>query len=89
MTHRDRITRRVAAEQDDVLATLLLVAGERLLEDHLYRRLVDLLVEALFLDLRGRLAEGEISQDVFWAELASLAEACRSAGLLPVGVPEA
>lgn len=89
MTAHDRIARQVAAEQDDLLASIALVAGERPLEDHVYRRLVDLFVEALFLDLRRRLAEGEISRSAFDAELTSLAEACRTAGLLPAGVPGA
>ncbi len=70
------MTQRVGQEQDDVLATLQLVRGDHVLEGRLFEQLVDLLVEGLFLDLRGRDGGAE--------ELAGLADLCRGVGLLPL-----
>ena len=75
---------RVGHEQDDVLGTLQLVRGDELLEDRLFDQLVDLLVEGLFLDLRHQYMAGELEREAYVDELATLADRCRSAGLLPL-----
>jgi hypothetical protein len=79
----DHLARQVAAEQDDVLSTLPLVWGAPELEDRLFGRLVDLLVEGLFLELRGRHASGELDTRQLTEEVASLATQCHLAGLRP------
>ena len=79
-----RLVQRVDQELDDVLGTLQLVRGDDLLEEHLFEQLVDLLVEGLFLDLRQRYLAGSIPRDDYVEELASLADLCREAGLLPL-----
>jgi hypothetical protein len=75
---------RVGQEQDDVLCTLQLVAGDDVLETRLFEQLVDLLVEGLFLDLRERYLTGDVERDDYVEELAGLADLCRDAGLLPL-----
>ncbi len=79
----DRLIARVADDQDDVLVTLQLVQGDAALEAHLFDRLVGLLVEGLFLDLRRQRTLDLLDDDGYLAELALLAEACRDRGLLP------
>jgi hypothetical protein len=79
-----RLIERVAAEQEDVLCTIQLVQGNGELEDRLYEQLVDLLVEGMFLELRAAYLRGSVARDVYVTELASLAEQCRSMGLLPL-----
>lgn len=80
----ERLVDRISSEQDDVLASLQLVRGDAQLEGHLWSRLVGLLVEGLFVDLRAELLAGEVDRDAYADELAELAERCRSAGLLPL-----
>jgi hypothetical protein len=80
----DRLVQRVDHELDDVLGTLQLVRGDDLLEEHLFERLVDLLVEGLFLDLRQRYLQGSVAREDYVEELARLADLCREAGLLPL-----
>jgi hypothetical protein len=80
----DRLLARVANEQDDLLCTLPLVAQDPELTDHLWAQLVDLLVEALFLDLRRDLLDGRLDRETYVAELTTLADRCRSVGLLPL-----
>jgi hypothetical protein len=82
-TH-ERLLHRVSIEQDDVLATLQLVQGDELLEGRLFEQLVDLLVEGMFLELRQRYLAGDLERDAYVVELGTLAELCRSAGLLPL-----
>src|SRR5690606_511502 len=48
-----RLAARVAAEQDELLTTLLLCGDDAAIAERLWSQLVDLLVESLFLDLRG------------------------------------
>jgi len=84
-----RLVERVDQEQDDVLGTLHLVAGDPLLEDRLFDQLVDLLVEGLFLDLRQRYLDAALSRDSYVDELGHLADLCRSAGLLPLPTRDA
>jgi hypothetical protein len=79
-----RLADRVAAEQDDVLATLQLVRGDVPLEDRLYEQLVDLMVEGMFLDLRRRYLDGELDRPAYVEELNALADLCRGVGLLPL-----
>ena len=76
------VARRVARDTDDVLATIPLVAGNPLLTDHLFDQLVDLLLEAILVGLRGDLQHGRLDPVVYAAELAELAAQCRRAGLL-------
>jgi hypothetical protein len=80
----ERLVQRVGQEQDDVLGTLQLVAGDDVLEGRLFEQLVDLLVERLFLDLRQRYLDGGIAREGYVEELAGLADLCRDAGLLPL-----
>lgn len=80
----DRLVERVGQEQDDILGTLQLVRGDDLLEERLFEQLVDLLVESLFLDLRQQYLEGTVRREEYVDELATLADRCRDAGLLPL-----
>ena len=80
----DRLIARVRAEQDDVLCTLQLCAHDEELADRLWAQLVDLLVEAMFLDLRRSYLLGEVDRDSYVDELTSVAERCRAQGLLPL-----
>jgi hypothetical protein len=84
----DRLVHQVAEEQDDVLASLQLVRGDAVLEERLYGRLVDLLVEGLFLALREDHRDGALERQAYLAELGRLADRCRTAGLLPLATPE-
>jgi hypothetical protein len=80
----ERLVHRVAAEQDDVLATLQLVQGDDELETRLYDQLVDLLIEGMFLELRRHHLAGELPREEYVDELTTLADLCREAGLLPL-----
>jgi len=84
MDAHERLVSRVADEQDDILGTIQLVDGDGALQDRLFEQLVDLLVEAMFLDLRESYLDGTIDRDAYVAELADLAERCRGRGLLPL-----
>lgn len=84
MHGHDRLVAQVDAEQDDVLAAIALVVGNAALQDHLFNRLVDLLVERSFLSLRGEQATGELGPEDFARASAELANGCRRAGLLPL-----
>ncbi|MBA2279660.1 MAG: hypothetical protein M3527_10130 [Actinomycetota bacterium] len=84
MDAHDRLIARVAAEQDDVLCTIALVSEEPDLADHLWDQLVDLLVESLFLELRRTFLDGAMDREDYVAGLTSLADRCRSVGLLPL-----
>jgi hypothetical protein len=79
-----RLVQRVDQEQDDVLGTIQLVAGDDLLEGRLFDQLVDLLVEGLFLELRQRYLDGDLEREAYVGELRQLADTCRAAGLLPL-----
>jgi hypothetical protein len=84
MEFPDLLARQIADELDDVLASAVLVAGDRTLEDRVYARLVDLLVEAVFVDARQRYLAGDIDRAALVEEIAALARSCRTAGLLPL-----
>ena len=84
MDAHHRLVTRVADEQDDILATLQLTAGDDELQERLFDQLVDLLVEGMFLDLRERYLAGAIDRDDYVESLGELADRCRSAGLLPL-----
>ena len=84
MEEHERLVRRVAEEQDEVLCTLQLVDGDSDLAGRLFDQLVDLLVEGMFLELRGSFLAGEMDRDGYVDELANLADCCRQAGLLPL-----
>lgn len=84
MNAHERLLERVAVEQDDVLATIQLVRGDDQLESRLFDQLVDLLVEAMFLDLRQQYLGGDLDRADYVDELGSLAALCRRAGLLPL-----
>jgi len=81
---QNRLIDRVGAEQDDVLCTLQLVAGDDALQRRLFDQLVDLLVEGMFLDLRRAYLAGDVDRDEYVNELSSLADQCRNVGLLPL-----
>jgi hypothetical protein len=84
MDEHQRLVTRVADEQDDVLGTIQLVAGDDVLQDRLFDQLVDLLVEGMFLDLRDEYLSGALDQEGYVAEIAALADRCRDQGLLPL-----
>ena len=79
-----RLLAQVAAEQDDMLATLFLCADDPEVADRLWAQLVDLLVEGMFLDLRRRYLQGEVDREQYVDDLTATAERCRAAGLLPL-----
>ena len=89
MNAHERLVQRVAAEQDDVLATLQLVRGDDALETRLYEQLVDLLIEGMFLELRQHHLAGDLAREEYVDELTALADMCRGAGLLPLPSREA
>jgi hypothetical protein len=76
------VAKRVANDTADVLATIPLVTGNSHLTDHLFEQLVDLLLEGMLVDLRGKLTGGTITSGEYASELASLAAQCRAVGLL-------
>lgn len=80
----DRLIARVQAEQDDVLCTLSLCGHDPELAERLWAQLTDLLVEAMFLDLRRDYLSGRLDRDSYVEELTGVAERCRSLGLLPL-----
>jgi hypothetical protein len=84
MDAHERLVSRVADEQDDILGTIQLIDGDAQLQDRLYAHLVDLLVEGMFLTLREEYLGGSLGRDAYVEQLASLAERCRSMGLLPL-----
>ena len=79
-----RLVSRVGEEQDDILGTLQLVDGDEELTNRLFEQLTDLLVEAMFLDLRESYLTGEVEREDYVEALAGLADRCRTAGLLPL-----
>ena len=81
---QNRLIERVGAEQDDVLCTIQLVEGDDALQVRLFDQLVDLLVEGMFLDLRRGYLAGDIDRDRYVDELSTLADQCRTVGLLPL-----
>lgn len=84
MDAHERLVSRVSDEQDDILSTIQLVVGDPELEARLFDQLVDLLVEGMFLDLREDYLDGSVPREAYVDALASLAERCRHAGLLPL-----
>lgn len=87
MDRHEQLRRTLGDELDDVLATIALVDGDHELEDRLFGRLVDLLVESMFLELRSRRGRGEVSEDDYATELGLMGRRCRRAGLLPLPDP--
>jgi hypothetical protein len=79
-----RLLAQVAKEQGDVLETLLLCSEDTPIADRLWAQLVDLLVEGMFLDLRRRYLHGDVDRGEYVEELTTIAERCRSQGLLPL-----
>ncbi len=79
----DGFAQRIVSEQDDLLSTLQLVAGNRDLENRLLERLVDLLLEGLFFDLRNQLVHGQLTDLDHRAATAELAAQARAVGLIP------
>ncbi len=84
MDAHERLVTRVADEQDDILSTIQLVGHDDELRDRLFDQLVDLLVEAMFLDLRDDYLAGAVTREVYVEALSALAAQCRVAGLLPL-----
>jgi hypothetical protein len=79
-----RLLAKVSSEQDDVLATLLLCGEDAPVADRLWAQFVDLLVEGMFLELRRRYLNGDVDRGEYVEELTTVAERCRSQGLLPL-----
>ena len=78
-----RLMQQVATEQEDVLSALLF-CNEDPVAERLWARLVDLLVEGMFLDLRRSYLTGELDRLGYLKELGVLADRCRAAGLWPL-----
>jgi len=78
-----RLMERVAADQDDVLCTIQLVADDSALQARLFDQLVDLLVEGMFLEVRRSYLARELERADYVEQLGTLAERCREQGLLP------
>lgn len=76
--------KRISDEVDDVLATITLINGDAVLEERLFGQLTELMVESMFLELRGRFLDGELTRREYVDELATFAGQCRSVGLLPL-----
>ena len=72
----------VDRELDDALSTVWLVRGNDQLSTRLFDQVVDLLLERILLDLRTELVAGRLSAADFANQLATLADQCRSVGLL-------
>lgn len=83
----EQLAREVGEEQDDVLASILLVRGDRSLEDRLFEQLVDLLIEGMFVELRQAYLAAELSRDAYVAELGALVDLLSSGSLLPLRGP--
>lgn len=80
----DRLASQIRRDQDDVLASIQVLGPDVDGFDRLFDRLVDLLIEGLFVDLRRRFALGELDRETFTEEVTALARDCRAAGLLPL-----
>jgi hypothetical protein len=72
--------RGVDVDIDDVLASLDLVPTKAL-EDELYERLVDLLLERIVVGLTSAAVDGRMSRALYAHEIRKLADQCRRAGL--------
>lgn len=72
----------VDRELDDALSTVWLVRGNDALASRLFDQVVDLLLERILLDLRTELVAGRVTAAEFAHQLATLADQCRSVGLL-------
>lgn len=79
---------RVSKEQDDLLRTISLVRSNTDLTVPLFDRLIDVCLEALFLDLRHLREEGDLSDDDYIVEVFRLATQCREVGLVPLSFLE-
>jgi hypothetical protein len=76
------VARRVAAETQDVLATISFVRENPPLTERLFDQLVDLLLEGVLVDLREQLSSGLLTATEYASELTTLAAQCRTVGLL-------
>ncbi len=83
MAATDPLRDQVRAEQEDLLATVAFVADRELVA-RVWGRLVDLLVEGLFLDLRAEYLDGTLDRVAYVAALDDLAIRCHRVGLLPL-----
>ena len=63
------------------------MAADSALTDRLWSQLVDLLVEAMLLDVRGDVIAGRIDQRRYALELEPPSPRCRPPGLFPRGPP--
>ncbi|MBA2495727.1 MAG: hypothetical protein H0V33_01275 [Acidimicrobiia bacterium] len=82
MAANDPLRDQIRAEQEDLLATVALVVDSPLI-DRVWGRLVDLLVEGLFVDLRTEYLVGTLDRVAYVAALDDLAIRCHRVGLLP------
>ncbi len=82
MAANEPLRDQIRAEQEDLLATVALVPDSTLV-DRVWGRLVDLLVEGLFLDLRAEHLDGTLDRVAYLAALDDLAIRCHRGGLLP------
>src|SRR3546814_11195028 len=80
MDAHERLVTRVADEQDDILGTIQLIDGDEQLQERLFEKPVDLLVEGMFLDLRASYTERTLGRDAYIVALADLAEGWRPGG---------
>jgi hypothetical protein len=79
---------RVSKEQDDLLRTIALVRSNTELTVPLFDRLVDVCLEALFIELRHQREQGDLAEDQYVVEVFRLATQCREVGLVPLNFLE-
>ena len=80
----EQLAREVWEEQDDVLASIQLVRGNRVLEDRLFEQLVDLLIEGMFVELRQAYLMGQMTRDDYVTHLGEVVDVLSRAELLPL-----
>ena len=81
----ERVTTQAGIDRE--IDVLLLTLTHRLrhpaVADYGFGRLVELLVEGIFIDLRTRFLGGELSRADYVSELAETIDQCRVVGLVP------
>ena len=70
-------------EVDALLMTLSVADDKSVVVRYIFDRLVELLVEQLFVDVRRRFMAGQLSRHEYVAELAQTIDQCRAVGLVP------
>ena len=82
MSRSGNLRARLDAELDDALATAVLVVDDHAVADRAFGRLVDLLLERTFADLRADYLAGHLDADTYRCEIRALNAASIRVGLL-------